>query len=222
MKYILYLSTLLLFVLTTSCGDCGLSIEIGEFNILDETREFFVYQDEDILTFVDQDGGEHVLSVRSDKSIEETRMIVRTLCDEGTFDKQHEYYRISREQISFQDETGRQIFFLDLKTAFEDNSNLDLIGVYDHLFISGTFPFANNFPVNFNIITGIHQNTVSAEHRNDFLQEAIFIGDTILLGSSYTQVYAGYGVPESTVYYSKNDGIVLVYSDENNYWKLKN
>ena len=108
-------------------------------------------------------------------------MIVRTVCDEGIFDKQHEYYKIFREQISFKDESNRQVFYVDLKTHFEDHENIDSIAVYDWLLISGSIPYKNGFRgVTCNIITAEQQNEVSEDRAANFIRNARFIGDTVI------------------------------------------
>lgn len=221
MNSIRYFIIIISLTLLHSCG-CDPSIEIGTFHLSNESRKYFVYDNEEVLEFVDQDGNGHQLRVRNEKTTQETKMIVRTLCDEGPFDQQYEYYKISREQISFEDELNRQVFYLDLKTHFEDDENIDSLGVYDWLLISASMPYQNGFRgITCNILTDVKQNKVSQNHRDNFVREAKFIGDTVLFGNSYEQVYQSVGSNDHRLYYSKTEGVVVIFMNENYYWALK-
>ena len=80
-------------------------------------------------------------------------------------------------------------------------------------------PYGNGFHgISCEIITDIHLNNISENH---FISDARFIGDTILYGTTYEEVFQSSGTNEHLIYFSKIDGIVLIYMDENYYWKLK-
>ncbi len=220
-------TTLLIIAVTLffSCGKCGLSINLGEFLLKEESKEFFVYDNNQILIFEDQDGNDQKLVVDNEKAIYEINMIVRTLCEEGIIDSQHEYYKTLNQQISFKDSSERRIIALELVTHFEDADDIDSIAVYDVIGVRGNLFNGDEFiaRTSCNIITSIHQNSISDEHRNIFEEEASFIGDTILFGTEFKEVFKSNSrstpVP-STIFFSKIDGVVMIYVDDNNYLKL--
>ncbi|MEM1323697.1 MAG: hypothetical protein AAGG75_25780 [Bacteroidota bacterium] len=128
-------SVLFVILFFYSCGKCDKDIKIGEFNLSEPSRQFIPYSGTEVLVFEDNNGVQHQLTSLDGREIQNLRMNVRTLCDEGTFDKQEQYYDIQIEQVTFFDSSGTQIFYVNLVTQFEDADDLDSIAVYDFFYL---------------------------------------------------------------------------------------
>ncbi len=219
LKTVFLLLTVLL--LLNSCTECEDNVLAGEFKLSETSLDFVPYTGSEILTFVDDEGNEHALNSEKGKVLESTRMIVRELCDAGFLDKSEMFFNIEREQIAYLDETGRQIFYTDLLTAFEDDENLDSIAIYDQLYLTANVD--SSYIGEIRIITDVRQNEVSDIHKENFrFNETRLIGDTTLYEQTFTEVFVNITNEGKGIYYNKEKGIVAFKLSEEKFWVLKN
>lgn len=217
LKIILLLA---LSFLLYSCSECDDNIVAGEFNLTDTSRGFIPYSGMETLTFVDNNGIEHKLNSENGKNLEATTMTVRELCDAGFLDKSTMFFNTEREQVAFFDSLGRQIFYADLLTAFEDHEDLDSIAIYDQLYLTGTID--SNSIGEIRIITEERQNQISDEHRNNSqISQTRLIGDTILYDQFFSDVFVNINGAGRGIYYNKEKGIVAFKLSEEGFWVLK-
>lgn len=205
----------------TSCRirECGFDIKLGEYKLSNESRQFIPYTGNEILTFIDEQGVEHILNSPEGKVLTETRSIARTICNNGLFDTQHEYYNSQREQIVFNDSFGNQIFYLDLLTHIINEENTNINVIYDFLLVDSGFD--GNFNGQIRIVTKERENQLtSLQRENLFLSE--FIGDTILYDREFRNVYKGNVSENRNIYYNKEKGVVAFEVSNNDFWVLTN
>ena len=209
---------LLIFVLQ-SCSTCGPDILLGRFDLAEESVRFVPYTGNETLVFTDNEGKEHKLNSPKGKKVTQTTLKVKTTCDEGLINKQHLYYRIQREEVAFCDEFNNQLFYTDLTTLFEDNKNLDSIAIYDFLLVDSGIN--GEFNGQIKIITKERQNYVSSYHK-DIWHCSEFIGDTIIYGREFKNVYKGNVNLNRNIYYNWEKGVIAFEISETTYWVLKN
>ena len=192
---------------------------MGEFNLTEASKNFIPYTGVETLTFLDNNGIEHTLTSQAGRKLEPTRMIVRTICEEGFLDRTEMFFNIEREQTAYFDSTGQQVFYTDLLTTFEDNSNVDSIAIYDYLYVSGVL--AGNSLGEIRIITDQRQNQVSETHRIDFFDHSRLIGDTTLYEQAFSEVFVDITGNGKGIYYNKEKGVVAFKLSEDEFWVLK-
>lgn len=214
LKATIFLSMLLLY----SCGKCDKDVLLGEIQLAEASRQSIPYSGTEVLVFEDNHGVQHRLTSMKGRELLQSKMIVRTPCDEGFFDKQHLYYDTQREQIAFFDSSGIQIFYIDLVTQFEDAADLDDIAVYDFLLVDSSLK--GNFNGRIEIITSERQNRVSDFHKNQFWNQSVALGDTTLFGRKFEDVYIGTSGDNRSIFYNKKKGILAFVLDENEFWVL--
>ncbi len=217
MKFIILLIISGLFL--NSCN-CGADIKLGEFNLTETSTQFVPYSGKEILVFEDDKGVEHILKSKAGIDLMDSKMTVRTICDEGTFSKQYQYYETQREQIVFFDALGNQIFYVDLTTQFEDAGDLDSLAIYDFLMIDSGID--GNFNGRIEIITEERQNQVSSSHRNEFWNQSDFLGDTTIYGREFKGVFMSTTNEGKSIYYCKEKGVIAFRITDEEYWVLKN
>ncbi len=214
LKIILIFAAIFLY----SCK-CGKNVKLGEFKLADASFHFIPYTGMETLVFEDNHGVEHRLKSKVGIDLKDAVILVRTICDEGVFDKQHQYYDTQREQIAFFDTLGKQIFYAQLITQFEDADDLDSIAIYDFLTVDSSIN--GHFNGRIEIITEERQNHVTDFHRNEFLNQSDFVGDTILYGKSFTDVFKSTTGEGKSIFYNKAKGVVAFKMTEEEYWVLK-
>ena len=214
LKIILILSIVFLY----SCK-CEPSLKLGEFNLTVASMQFVPYTGNEILVFEDNDGFEHKLKSKVGRELKDLVMRVRTICDDGTFDKQFQYYEIQRYQIAYFDSLDKQIFYTDLTTHFEDADDLDSIAIYDFLRVSSVIDGSPNGEIE--ILTDERQNHLSVFYRNEMLRESDFLGDTIIYGKEFKDVFKSTTSQGKSIFYSKEKGVVAFKMTEEKYWVLK-
>jgi hypothetical protein len=181
-KIVLLVSAIFLY----SCK-CDKSVKLGVFKLTDASIQSVPYTGNETLIFEDNEGIEHRLTSRMGRELKEASMIVGTLCDEGTFDKQYQYYETQRDQVAYFDDLGKQIFYVNLTTQFEDKDEIDSIAIYDFLTVTSGINGENTGEIQ--IITAERQNHVSEFHKNEFWNVSDFIGDTLIFGEPFVDVY---------------------------------
>lgn len=215
----LIIAIFLSIIIFQSCCNCGPDILLGEFDLAEESVRFVPYTGNEILVFTDNEGKEHKLYSPNGKKIMQTTLKVKTTCDEGLINKQHLYYRIQREQVAFYDETNKQVFYTDLTTFSEDNQNSDSIAIYDLLQVDSGID--GDFNGQIKIITKERQNHVSSYHK-DTWHCSEFLGDTILYGREFKNVYKGNVNLNRNIYYNGEKGVIAFEISDTTHWVLKN
>ena len=206
------------FVFTTCrVSECGSDIRLGEYQLAEESKQYIPYIGNEILLFVDEKGVEHKLYSTKGLVLTETRSIARATCNNGFLDTQYEYYDSQREEIVFIDSFGNQIFFLDLLTHIENDENTDSYVIYDFLLIDSGIN--GNFNGQIRIVTKERNNQLTSIQRNE-LNLSEFIGDTILYGREFRNVYKGKVSENRNIYYSKEKGVVAFETSIDEHWVL--
>ena len=140
----------------------------------------------------------------------DTKLVINTICRGSVakldFDDQQEYYQTKREQVVYQDQFGTQIFYIDLTTQFEIADQLDTIPIYDHISV---YAGIDNYTYgNVNIITSERQYEASPSWKEVVLNNTVFIGDTVLYGKEFKEVYQGKELDGRVVFYSRIQGVI--------------
>ena len=213
-----------LAILMYSCDDdeCGKDINLGELELAETTREFVPYSGEEVLIFEDNRGNKHILKSKEGRQSFDTRLVLSTLCrgnvDILTFDDQEEYYQTQNEQVVFYDQLGNQIFYIDLLTLFEEANQSDSVAIYDLLSVHPSID-EHTFG-SLNIITSERQNEVSSSFEEVVLNNSMFIGDTVLFGREFKEVYRSSSLKGRSTFYNRINGVIAFKFNENEYWVL--
>ena len=193
-----------------SCGDCDGDRNLGSLEITSTSLSWIPYDGSEQLTFKNESGESLELTSQGIKT-STARLNVVILCDNGLFDRSHEYYWTEKETIVFNDPSGRSVFQLELLNQFEDERSDNTIAVYDQLSISTSYYTGPNASIQ--IVTDDQLGEVSDEHKNAVQSKSPYIGDTILLSQPFNAVFQGStGVlksgGEKFVFYSKERGVI--------------
>jgi len=213
-----------LCILMCACDidQCGNDIDLGRLD-LDETSQGFVpYSGDETLTFEDHNGVKHQLTSREGRQVSNTRLVVNTLCrgniEKLNFDDQEEYYQTQRMQIAYFDQSGNQVFYIDLLTLFEEADQPGAIAIYDLLSVN---PSIGDFTIgDLNIITKARQNELSPSFEEVVLQGSAYVGDTVLFGKEYKDVYRSALLEDEITFYNHTEGVIAFVFSEDEYWVL--
>lgn len=222
MKPIVILTCLTVFLYSCDDNDCGEDINLGSLKLTETTQQFMPYAGDEVLTFEDNEGVQHILKSKEGRKTFDTRLVVSTLCRGDValldFDDQEQYYQSQSEEIVFYDQSGDQVFYINSATSFEEASQLDSIAIYDQLAVYSSI--GNSLFGDISIITSERQNTVSSSWSETVLNDTRFIGDTVLFGREFTQVYQSSPFEGRYAYYNPLNGIVAYEFNEGEYWVL--
>ena len=213
---------LAIFMYACDLDQCGDDINLGKIDLDNVTRNFVPYSGNEVLTFEDQDGVQHKLTSQEGRQLFDTRLVLNTLCrgsvEKLNFDDQEEYYQTQREEIVFFDQTGNQVFYIDLFTLFEEADQPDDVAIYDQLSVH---PSVRGFTFSdLNIVTKVRQNELSSSFEEVVLNGSTFIGDTVLFGREFKSVYRSATQDGQSTYYNQTEGVVAFDFGGDEYWVL--
>ena len=200
-----------LVFLLTAC-ECGPSISLGSFFLAEESKAFVPYTGNETLIFEDQDGGIHRLTAPNGKEIFSSNLTIRELCLNGIFDVQTEYFESDREQVAFYDSLNNFIFYTDLIVRAQPIDTMGTVAIYDYLAVDGNLNSASLRTLE--IVTLERENTSTQTSSQ-------MIGDTVLYGQNFEQVYQSNPGGEASFFYNVAEGVVALKVDEENYWVLR-
>ncbi|MEO1414176.1 MAG: hypothetical protein AAFW00_02815 [Bacteroidota bacterium] len=197
--------------LLTAC-ECGPSISLGSFFLAEESKAFVPYTGNETLIFEDQNGAIHRLTAPKGREVFSSNLTIRELCQNGLFDVQTEYFESDREQVAFYDSLNNFIFYTDLIVRAQLIDTMGTVAIYDYLAVDG----------NLNSASLRTLEIVTLERENTSTQvSSQMIGDTVLYGQSFEQVYQSNPTGAATFYYNITKGVVALKVDESNYWVLR-
>ena len=203
---------LLPFTLLLTACECGPSISLGSFFLAEESKAFVPYTGNETLVFEDQDGGIHRLTAPKGREVFSSNLTVRELCQNGLFDVQTEYFESDREQVAFYDSLNNFIFYTELIVRSETIDTMGTIAIYDYLAVDG----------NLNGTSFRAVEIVTQERENTSTQiSSQMIGDTVLYGQNFEQVYQSNPGGEASCFYNVAEGVVALKVDEENFWVLR-
>ncbi len=212
-----------LAILMYSCDDeCGEDINLGKIELAETTQEYVPYTGEEVLIFEDNTGVRHTLNSTEGRKSYDTKLVLNTLCrgnvDKLSFDDQQEYYQSQREEIIFYDQSGNQIFYIDLMILFERIGQSDSVAIYDLLSVH---PSVNGSTFgNLNIVTSERQYEMSPSFKEVVLNNSMYIGDTVLFGKEFSEVYRSSSLDGRHTFYNRKKGVLAFVFNENEYWVL--
>jgi hypothetical protein len=210
-------------LLMYSCSDdeCGEDINLGTLELAESTTSFLPYSGDEILVFEDNAGTRHSLTSKEGLQLSDTRLVVNTLCsgnfDKLNFDDQEEFYQTQNQQVVFYDESDNQIFYIDINTLFETNQSAS-VAIYDLLTVH---PSVNGATFgNLNIITSERQHEISPSFKEVVLNDSRFIGDTLLYGKAFGEVYKSATYEGRFILYNRTEGVIAIIFNDDEYWVL--
>lgn len=191
--------------------ECGPDVRLGSVDLADASLAFVPYREGDVLTFLDQDSVLHRVTLDGAVSREPSIATVSTLCSEGMFDNQNEVFDTELIEVGFRDPNGTLVFYLTLSTSavFESNPPIlyDVLGVF------------SSFAPGVTIVTAAQRGVIPDEER-EALSESRLIGDTVLFGRPFREVYVSTIFEGSGAYYSPVDGLVAYTTSDSTYGVL--
>lgn len=208
-----------------SCVDdkCGEDINLGKLDLTESSKAFVPYSGEETLTFEDNTGKRHLLTSKEGRQVFDSRLIINTLCrgdvSKLTFDDQEEFFEVQYEQVAFFDQSGNQVFYIDMKPGFEEAEPLESLVIYDQLSVRLSM-IEGYLMRDLNIITAERQNQVSASWKETLLNGSAFVGDTVLYGRKCKEVYESSTTEGSSIFYNRFSGVVALKFDDSRYWVL--
>jgi hypothetical protein len=215
---------ILFAVLTISCesNQCGEDVNLGKLELAEKTRNFVPYSGNETLIFEDNNGNKHILTSKEGRELIDTKLVLSTLCW-GDFailnsDDQEEYYESQNEQIVFYDQFGNQIFYIRLDIGFEEADQSSEVVIYD--FLSITPSIGENSFNNLSILTVEKQNKISAQWEEVILKNTEYVGDTLLFGRAFKEVYKSTSLEGNTSFYNRTDGVLALIFNNDEYWVL--
>jgi hypothetical protein len=200
-------------IIVTSCnGDrCEDDIELGSFELAEETRNFIPYDGVEPIIFRDHTGRTIGLSSRSGISQFEYQLITRVLCtgdfEKVTADDQEEYYRAVSFEVLYQSQDGRTSVYVDALTLGEDNATGEEV-FYD-LFRAEVVVDAT-YSAGLEVVTANREGRPAAEYLSSVHNLGRFVGDTILYGRQFRDVYGSLEREGTRVFYNATEGVVAI------------
>ncbi|MEL6835864.1 MAG: hypothetical protein AAFP77_22885 [Bacteroidota bacterium] len=210
---------LLVVLLLDACSKCGPDVNLGELPLTANSRLFIPYADDVVLEFVDQDGEWHRVQSTLGREIETEELHIRFSCEENVWRTQYEYYESEMERIAFSDVDGEPVFSCRLRTSCEYDDNLTALAIIDHLRVDVSL-FNKSYGA-VKVITEEREGEVSDEFQERLLIRSRFVGDTLLYGRSFANVYSS-EQGDQAFYYNQQQGALAFTIDEENYWVLAN
>jgi hypothetical protein len=211
-----------MFIISCDTDQCAEDVNLGKLELAEESRQFIPYSGNEVLTFEDSMGNIHILTSKLGRQILDTKSILRTLCRGDvellTFDDQEEYYESQYEEIVFYDQSGNQIFYIRLTISFEEADQTDSVAIYDYLTVNPSVE-GKSF-ISLRIITSERQNSVSATWQDMVLNNTRFIGDTVLFGREFEEVYSSSALDDNLTFYNRFNGVLAFVFNEDDYWVL--
>jgi len=216
------ITSLCILMYACDIDQCGDDIDLGRLDLDQTTQGFVPYSGDETLIFEDHNGVKHQLRSREGRQLSDTRLVVNTLCrgniEKLNFDDQEEFYQTQRMQIAYFDQSGNQIFYIDLLTLFEEAEQPGAIAIYDLLSV---YPSVGSFTSgDLNIITKVRQNELSPSFEEVVLQGSDYVGDTVLFGKEYKDVYRSAPLEEEITFYNRTEGVIAFVFGEDEYWVL--
>jgi hypothetical protein len=228
-KYVITIFILTLIV--NSCdklGECGADIKLGEVKLNDDSKNFIPYTGNEELIFIDHLDIKHRLKSLNGRKLVDSRSITKSLCLNGLFDSQYEYYKSQSEEIVFTDSYGNQIFWINLSTDVLNDENTNENNIYDLISVNlGVYNSNSNTEQlggELRIITREIQGQLNQNQMQDSQVRAntIFIGDTILYNRNFENIYKAKTYESSkNMYYNKSKGLIA-FGSINEFWVLDN
>lgn len=202
---------------------CGPDIEIGSYDIKEESFDYYSYNADDTLVFEDQDGKQITFTLKLEKDLKASKININELCSDGIFDSQYEYFDIERQYIIFKsDKNVNDYFRIDLRTTvtYEDDINDKII--YDGFsFNCSISADPRMYVCDFHIPTAFHQNEALWDEKKYHRNYPREIKDTIIDERQYEDVLIIENWDERILLYNKKEGVVLIKDNSENYLRLK-
>lgn len=201
------------FLTVSSCNDdrCEDDIELGSFQLADETRDFIPYDGTDVLVFRDQNGNEIGLSSRDGVRQFEYQITTRVLCtgefEQVNADDQEEYYRAISFEVLYQSQDGRTSIYVDAVTLGEDDSAAEEV-FYDlaraEVVVDATYS------AGLELVTANREGRPSRDYLESVHNLGRFVGDTILFGRQYRGVYGSAFREGTRLFYNASIGVIAI------------
>ena len=225
-RLLLLITVSLAFV---SCGivvenSCGPDIELGSYDLKEETFDYFAYDANDKLVFEDQDGNQITFTCTQKQDLISSKRILDMVCNESFFDTQVEYLATQTQYIIFKSDNHENDYLrIDLITTSTNEDDLHDKVIYDALRFKCSINAPSEMYVcNFSTPTAFHQKESHLEDENYNLKYTREIKDTIIDDKQYVDVIIQKNWDDKLMLYSKEDGLVLIKQDSMNYIRLKN
>lgn len=211
-------------MLIMSCGGgtCGPNIEIGAYDLKEESFEYFPYQADDKLVFEDQDGKEINFTVRTFKELKPTQTIVEVLCSENIFDNQSEVFVTQEQYVIFESDNHQDDYIrVEMRTSVTNEEDMKDKVIYDRISFGGSIKTSWSAKIDFDFPTAFHQNGRKLSEAKHYRSFAKPIMDTIINSVIYQDVFVQENWDGTTILYNKKDGLFLLNKKGGNYLKLK-
>lgn len=202
-------------------GECGKDIEIGEYQLGEQSFEYFTYDKDDVLIFEDQEGAEVTFKFFSERTLRSSKHQVNELCREGLLDAQFEYFESQEKRIIFHAEDGESYLRIGLSLGTTSEEEIDDKVIFDNFSIIG---YIENMGTSFHgsVATGYHQNGPIEINEDNFYNNGKMVSDTTINSKLYEQIFSFKQFNGTSVFYTKRDGIFLITDENKNYLRLKN
>ncbi len=216
----LNVSIIFLLFFLCSCEECGGDVNLGNFPLTTASREWIPYSGLDTLVFKDQQGARHILTSSNEREPKEADQMVRILCDPGFLSHQQiEFFSAQSEELVFSDSAGNQVLYASLMTLFEQPEDSDSIAIFDLLTVEAVVNGV--VPGQINILTEERRGQVSVFHQTEVLNQSRAVGDTMLYGRPFKDVYIGQSETGSGIFYNKTQGLLALRFSESEFWVLE-
>lgn len=231
MKNYITTLTIAITIIMSSCSDidivpdltltdCPPSIDLGSFELTDESLEFFTYSDRDTVRFIDQDNIDHILVPTYFNELYDSQVIVETLCEKDLVARQIEFYHTQRSTIRLEDKSNGGYIWMDLSTILTNSDGQDASMIYDNFSLQCATQ--NSAGISTRIISSIQKELEHGTDPNEVKDLATYIGKTTINNKIYKDVYRGDFQGVGSIFYNKEYGIIQIYVSENDYLVLKN
>ena len=215
--------SMLVVLLLDTCNKCGPDVYLGVFPLADNSRQFIPYADDDVLVFVNQDGQTHTLKSSDGHEVTMGNILtVSTSCfdDDDDVAGQSEYYDTQRERITFEDEDGEPAFTCTLIVDHIGSIAGSATEIFDRLVVNPEL-FNNTYGAVM-VITEEREGELPEDYLDYIRTRTTFVGDTLLYGRDFTEVYKSEHESGRAFYYNQYKGALAFTIDEDTFWVLDN
>lgn len=215
-----------------SCNNCGESVKIGEYLLMDKSlTDWAPYEDVNQLTFRDLDGNDLIFT-QTEFGTLISDVSLNTICNESFYDTSYEFIETESKYFSYQAEehSFRIVLLVCDETSNEplyDVTNQDIIPIdklYDRVSYS-SYGAGGSFQGRLVLIANDRQNSISPDI---LLQPEFGYSEEIEInGQVYADVWSynredPVGVFTPVLYVKQGVGILAFMDDDGTLWNLVN
>ena len=212
---------LILCMIYWGCSECSNDEKVGEYTLSQQSLNYSPYENSDTIIYEDQNELEIKL-IAETLGIGKGTVRFKQTEQSGTCSILNEYFATESKNVTFLTDNRLLVMQIKSEILIELHDNKDSIAVIENLMLWYSNKIGPNLETfTFDIITNELENKVSNSYIQNELNQATYIGDTVLMNENYVNVFMFENEIGSQFYYNLEKGPFLIEFSENNYWKLK-